>query len=590
MTGATHSLSTEMPRPADIAVPGPDPGAPPRAYRLLIAGILLIAVLLRFVALDRYPLPMHQDELTDVYDGYSLWTTGADRFGDAWPTIFRGMGPGDYHPGLYAYLSLITTAVAGFSVWAGRFPAAVAGALTVWLVYCVARRQFGPRGGVLAILFAAFSPIHVLYSRQAHTGLCIQPLFAVLMLYMLQRTLDNIARSPRIASNLGWTALLGLVIGFSTNVYGAMRLSALLFAVLGAVSLIVAIGWRQGAWKHALVALIVFAAGAGVGAAPQLYAMVTRETEFFARASTVVYPLAYGPRWWAMKLTHNMLSNLDPRYLFLSFGECSDMTVVRLGIVSLPFLYAGFGYALVQGLWNRRAFAWLLLISVVIFLMPAAASKPNPNAMRSSGVWALYPLVSAWGALGLAGFFGFLVPQVKASTGSGWLSPQWLRQCGGAYATAGLGLAIVGIGLFNVARYIERPDLQGAQRQNHLVRLGEWLGEHGRGYDRIYVDTEGIFTYFYLAAFSGMTPAEFQKAPREGIVTKYGWERFRRFGPYRFATLKDAMKDWAASSQDESWLVLHGDGSFVEIGAPVQAARQSIPRTVGLARAPGSDR
>lgn len=531
---------------------------------------------------------MHQDELTDVYDGYSLWTTGSDRFGDAWPAILRGMGPGDYHPALYAYLAMISTGIGGLSVWSGRLPAALAGVLTVWLVYLVARRNLGSRAALLALLFAALMPIHVLYSRQSHTGLCIQPLFAILMLYTLLRALEDIRSNPGKTSNLIWVSLTGLVIGFSTNAYGAMRLSALLFAILAGFALTIVVARNEdqagfdgvqpqfsngiGRTKPSRLRRVVLIASlltltVGLGAAPQIHAMVTRPGDFFARASTVVFPLEYGPRWWLTTLTDNFAANLHPHYLFLSFGECSDMTVMRLGIASLPFLYVGLAWSLLMGVWRRWGFGLLLVLSVAVFLLPAAASKPNPNAMRSSGVWALYPLVSAVGAVGLGTLLQSLWARRPKGRSVGYSPQLRLQQRGINLATAAVACVIVAVGMYNVDRYLNRPDLQGAGRQNNLVRLGQWLGEHGARYDRIWVDTDGLFPYFYLAVFSGMTPAEFQKAPREGTVTKYGWEHFHRFGRFRFGPIELAQAEWNAFSQNQSWLVVRRDGSHFEFSA-----------------------
>ncbi len=103
----------------------------PRGTYRIVGMVLCVGFLLRFVALDRLPLPAHQDELSDIYDGYCIAMTGADRAGDPWPIIIRGMGPGDYHPGLYAYLAGASTRLFGLSVWAGRLPAVMAGMLTL---------------------------------------------------------------------------------------------------------------------------------------------------------------------------------------------------------------------------------------------------------------------------------------------------------------------------------------------------------------------------------------------------------------------------------------------------------------------------
>ncbi|MBU0716630.1 MAG: glycosyltransferase family 39 protein, partial [Planctomycetes bacterium] len=252
--------------------------------------IVIIAGTLRFAALDQYPLPIHQDELSDTYDGYSVASTGADRSGDRWPIIVRGMGPGDYHPGLYVYLAAITTGLAGFSVWSGRLPAAIAGMLTVLLVYAVARRTLGRRGALLALAFVAFSPVHILYSRQAHTGGCLPPLFIILVVYLLLRLFNGSNEKRTGPATWWWAIAAGLVVGLFTSAYGAARLSALLLAMLGAGLIVVQFGLRQRDWRRMAITLGLFASAVTVGALPQLYAMVAQPEEYFARASNVLLP------------------------------------------------------------------------------------------------------------------------------------------------------------------------------------------------------------------------------------------------------------------------------------------------------------
>ena len=53
-----------------------------KVRKFAVIGLLAVGAFLRFYQLDQYPLGVHQDELSNIYDGYSLAQTGADRFGD----------------------------------------------------------------------------------------------------------------------------------------------------------------------------------------------------------------------------------------------------------------------------------------------------------------------------------------------------------------------------------------------------------------------------------------------------------------------------------------------------------------------------
>lgn len=138
--------------------------------RLAVMALLVLGAFVRLYQLDQYPLGVHQDELSNIYDGWSLAETGADRFGDRFPAVVRAFGERDYRPALYAWLAAIPQRFTGFSVVAGRLPAAVLGIASLLLIYAFARDMRGDDYAVLALLFAALSPLHIQFSRVAHEG------------------------------------------------------------------------------------------------------------------------------------------------------------------------------------------------------------------------------------------------------------------------------------------------------------------------------------------------------------------------------------------------------------------------------------
>ncbi len=555
-----------------------------RAYALVVTAAILAAVLLRFGALDRYPAPLHQDELSNIYDGYSLATTGADRAGVRWPILLRAMGPGDYRPALYAYLAAVTTGIGGFSTWAGRVPAAVVGVLTVVLVFLFARRLLGNTGGLLALLFATFSPILIQYGRQAHEGACLPPFFAILTVYLLYRAMEPPLHAPgsevrenRRGAHLLWLAGAGFAAGLSASTYGAQRLTAPLFAVLGSALILWQTGRRQRSPRRAGMSLLAFSLGAGVGALPQIFAMIHQPENFFARAGTVMYDWRNGPRWWARILIAGYTTHFSARQLFFSMGDYTLLSVARLSVAAFPFLYVGLAVAAWRAIARRDPACVVLLAGVMICILPGVASRGSPSVLRVSGVWALYPVVAALGAIGIG-----------SAVREGWRRLMRNHPWPGGsarLATAALAIAIVAVGVRNINEYLAHPQWHNAAGQGHLMRIGEWLGEHGEGYDRIYVDTPGYFPYLYVAVFTGMHPAEFQQTVREGEITPTGWETIQRFGRFHFADLSQAESDWAASDRDESWLYLNADGDTVTF-RPAGVER----RHHQLALAPGSPR
>ncbi len=527
-----------------------------------------MAGFLRFSALDHYPLPIHQDELSDIYDGYSLATTGADRWGEPWPMIVRGMGPGDYHPGMYAYCAAISTKLFGFSVWSGRLPAAIAGILTVFLVYLTSRRILSRRASIITLLLIAFSPIHVLYSRQAHQGVCMVPLVVMLSLYLMVRLLDSL-RAPRelergvagevggtvgigVGVGVGWAIACGLAIGLSTNAYAAMRLIAPLLAITIAGAVFLTEGISKRDWKRTATIVGILTIFTAIGASTQLYVAFSEPEHFFARSNATTYALSNGPRWWVTTLNANLWRELNPHYLFLSFGEYRILSIARLSIVELPFLYVGLIASIVLAIRRRSMTLALVPVAVLICLLPSMATRGDPSPMRSSGVWAIYPIASSLG-ISLVGRLFMdrfaLLRRVR------------IRQL----AFASTCVIVLASGLFNTQRYLRDKTLHGPAAQNNLVTIGRALADENlENYERVYIDADGMFPYLYAAAFSGMTPNEFQKLPRKGTLRGLGWDEFETLGRFHFKTIEQAKDDRRAATTNGRWLVVSCDGVVVK--------------------------
>ena len=104
-----------------------------RAIKVLLA-ILVLAAVLRLVALDQVPLGLHVDEASNAWNAYTLLTTGKDQHGVSWP-IFYTRAFGENRSPLYLYAMLPFQAVGGVNVWTTRLPSALGGVVAVALIY-----------------------------------------------------------------------------------------------------------------------------------------------------------------------------------------------------------------------------------------------------------------------------------------------------------------------------------------------------------------------------------------------------------------------------------------------------------------------
>ncbi|MBD3160621.1 MAG: hypothetical protein GF346_00675, partial [Candidatus Eisenbacteria bacterium] len=219
----------------------------PPAVPLAVA-ILLLACLLRFPGLDRWPAPIHQDEASNGVDAWSLATTGADRAGRVWPVFLQGFGDGDNRTSLYALLMIPFVAGLGPGTAATRLPAAAVGAATVLALFLFLRRIRGTGTAAWGAALLAVNPWHVALSRFGHEA-SLTPAFLVTALWLLAPD-----REERPASRARWAGA-GIVLALGLYSYPSARM--FLPAVLAAAILLRAVpagGSRRGILAAALVA------------------------------------------------------------------------------------------------------------------------------------------------------------------------------------------------------------------------------------------------------------------------------------------------------------------------------------------------
>lgn len=487
------------------------PGAP--RWRLVaLALILAMGAWLRLYQLDQYPLGVHHDELSNMYDGWSIAETGADRFGAYLPIVERGYGENDYRPAMYSWLNAATIKVLGHSITAGRLPAALLGITSLVLLYMFAKTAAGSTFALFAALLGALSPLHLQYSRVAHEGAILPAFFVILILWLWQRA--ALRGFP-----LGGAAFLGLAVGLSANAYQATKLTAFLFAVVVAVDIL-----RRT--KKLGAAVIVFAGAAFVGALPQVIVLATMPGQFFGRAKVLTVQ-AGNPFSYAAAVIWNYWLNLEPKYLFVP-RDYSDLTVARLLPPEILFFYAGLaGLALIS--FRRGSGAkWYIYLALVISMLPAALTTGNPNTLRSSGMAVLTPLISAAGIV----WIGRLL--AKRET---------LRRI---YYPAVVAAIVLTAGAI-IYRYSQSILFREAYYQNFLVHLDTALGRKQKDFDAVIIERYGTQRYMYVASFTGMTPQEFHRAPK--VIYSDGMDSFRRLGKYYFVSrrMMQATADSLAS-------------------------------------------
>ncbi len=364
--------------------------------KLLLAGILAIASLLRLWQLDRVPVSLFGDELDVGYHAYSILKTGRDYSGNFLPIHFQSLA--EWRTPLYLYSAVPTVAIFGVSPWGVRLPAAIFGILGVWVFYLLVRQITGKQGfALLAAFLLSISPWHIQYSR---AGFEVTQLFFFYVsgIYFFLRGLKN----PR------WLYLAGVSLALTPWVYSTAKL----FLPL-TMSALILIWWRDllklprkqlaiAALCFAIVAApITFSTVFGGGAQRFNYISVfsdpTMSPEIgFARlrdakmrnpvaqvgiAPTIVDKLFHNKATWlATFVGQNYLRAFSTDFLFIQGDPNPRHSPNRIGEFykfEAIFLVLGFAYFIFSKV--DRKIKIFVFFWVIVAPIPAALTRDGGN-------------------------------------------------------------------------------------------------------------------------------------------------------------------------------------------------------------------
>ena len=128
--------------------------------------IILAAAFLRLWNLSNIPPHLTPDEASLGYNAYSILKTGRDEYGQVLPVIFKSFG--DYKPGLYVYLTVPSVAIFGLNEFAVRLPSALAGIISVYLVFLISNLLLKQKKlSLIGSFIMAVTPWAIYFSRGA---------------------------------------------------------------------------------------------------------------------------------------------------------------------------------------------------------------------------------------------------------------------------------------------------------------------------------------------------------------------------------------------------------------------------------------
>lgn len=369
--------------------------------KLVLVFIMTVAVLLRLPFLGELPYGLTIDEAGQGYSAYSILKTGRDEWGDFLPLNPRGFG--DYKPPLFMYLLVPSVAVFDLSEFAVRFPSAVAGILTVWVMFFIVRDLFKDRKlALIAGFLMAISPWHVYHSRlgwESNVGLLFFCFGTWLFLKGLQRG--------------NWLILSSFSFGLSAMSYHSFKLLTPLFLV-GLITIfwnqLKKVGKKNLISSGGVLVILMLILGYGFifsGAGRRAADQSVFKEENLGQLRQIQYDDKL-PQPWGRVLNNKyefFLSKLADNYLgyysipFLFGPHRSDGSVLNfpgkglLYIWQLPLVILGIFY-----LFKHKDRAGLvLLLWVIVAPVPASLTQDYQHAGRAQALLPSLLIISAIG-------------------------------------------------------------------------------------------------------------------------------------------------------------------------------------------------
>jgi 4-amino-4-deoxy-L-arabinose transferase-like glycosyltransferase len=141
----------------------------------ILAGIVLLALVVRLFNLTAVPPSPYLDEVSNGYNSYSLLKTGNDEYGKHLPLLMQAYN--DARPTLFVYLMTPFIQFFGLNLFAIRLPAVLLSVLATVSIFFLTREllysqekkreRFAVTTGLIAALFYAISPWNIYSSRVA---------------------------------------------------------------------------------------------------------------------------------------------------------------------------------------------------------------------------------------------------------------------------------------------------------------------------------------------------------------------------------------------------------------------------------------
>lgn len=380
-------------------------GQPIPSWGMLII-ILVLAACLRFYQLGTNPPSPYWEEVALGYDAYSIAKTGKDFHGNPYPLLsFPSFG--DYKPSGYFYVLAPFVKILGLSALSVRLPSAIAGVISVGVLYLITKEYFDSRVAVIAAALLAASPWALQFSRGGWE------VNVALMFVLIGTWVVLMARARP------WVLPIAvLFFGASMYTYHAARLFAPVWGAAAGILLI------RFWWEHRMIGrerwlsvglslllaiavvlpLVVNLKSDSVSSRfdatsifSDLRPIIRSNEQIELHGNTPLARIIYHRYWfYGQMIANGFLSHFSPQFLF-GRGDGN----LRHGTVAFGLLYPmDAAFILMAAYYAVRKKERKILVVMIPLLIAGIAPSlvtPTPHALRFLFALPAFVLIAAYG-------------------------------------------------------------------------------------------------------------------------------------------------------------------------------------------------
>jgi 4-amino-4-deoxy-L-arabinose transferase-like glycosyltransferase len=493
--------------------------------KIILIAVVILAFFLRFNKIVEDPPSLNWDEVSIGYNAYSILKTGKDEWGKFLPLHFKAYG--EYKLPAQIYASIPGIAIFGLNEFGVRITPVIYGALTILLLYFLAKEMFDNEWiGIFSSFFLAISPWHIQLTRAS-----FESSFSVFWVVMGILFLVKSFKNPK------WLIVSVIPFAISVYTYNSARVFTPLFLFV-----ILIIYWKRF-WvikKESIIFAILFFVAllplipfvlSGEGSARYKLVSITDDAGLVPRIEEqrnlselppVVTKLIHNRvTYVSYYFVKNYVAHFSPDFLFINGAGHKQHHVQGVGelfAIQAPFWIIGW-YFLFK---KKSEYKNLILAWVLITFIPVSITNDSiPNALRTLIAAPIYQIITALGIYNI----WFLFKNKKIINILVW-------------SISGL---ILSFGFVSYLQnyYQKYPVLYSRDWQYGNKQVVGYIKDHYNDYDLIVFSRNygepHMFTLFYL----GWDPYKFQNDPKLNRFEENRWIWVLNFDKFYFPDLGD---------------------------------------------------